>query len=1232
MGNSCRQIEIFAGFFRSNGMKEKKKDTVVLYAGMFLFLGIEIVQIVGITGNVLELFLRIAGYVGAALTAYAAGSLGKQWYDEGNLKVCAVRTAAAFYGLYVLSGTCQRLMKGADLLDNLIRTAFFVKVPETAENWLFAAAFFILLPLAVPFIQHLRHKKPWILLLSIGGLCVTLIPGSFFGYPVFGVFFGTDVYRCVPVLAFLGYFLWGMFSEQMDPKVRRGFTAVSLLFSLAICLWKKDALLGGAVYPSRYWEILLPVGFAAVLVAALHEKRIRSVAERLLAHPFALAFAEVSLWYAVRIGAGAQNRLWLVALLTAAVYLAVYFAAVCCRHLPQWMKTDSFAAWSRGRLAYVLAYTAGFSVLAVLVFMPFWEEGRTFIWNMDGVSQYFPRAVNFSQTVRDGIASLLQGSFHLDTYDFSWGLGDHVVLNFNPFYWCYALFSPDNMEFGYQVMTMVRFYLTGLSASALFLYLKKGRFASLLGSYVYVFCGYTLHLCLYHPQFSYALMLLPLMIIAVEEILAKKRWYPGTVLIGLSLLWSYYFLYINTIALVAYFLVRFFCREKTQRTLRQFLQYILTFAGTYILGVGIGFLGIMTSLSSYAGSSRTVSGGLDTASGGDYGANWILGLMQSLINTGKNPGYSLRLGFIALVWIALVILFIRWRERKGKCILVALCFAASCLPVIGYAWNGFSYVSNRWSYIIALLMGALVADAVMDIRSLTRKELKILFWAMIPYMVVCLYYSEFSDFNAARALAVLMISLLVVVLSAKAVNVFDYRGMQAALAVLVAASLLVNSNVYFTEDGLNNSRQFAKAGTAFQKATDTGIQAADAVEDDSFYRIGTTVTDATKMSGALIEDTNGITYYNSTYNKRISDFLSSLGVTGYNKVMFDGFDNRGFLNVLASVKYYVTPTGDTENAVPCGYTRIKSVPDKYETEDGEDDYLLYGAQNYLPIGYTYDKTISQSEFAAHSAMEKQEIMMTHAVVEEAESSEDEIRLTGYKAENVSAEMIGPVLENGELSFETGDQITFSFDGKENAETYVYFKGYARNDPLIDGYVRLSVSDGISHYSTDVWSQGNRYDTGQEYYIFNTGYHGDALNTVTVTFSTPGKLYLEDWGIYVQSMEDYDTYVRGLKEDMLENVSVEHNRVSGVISVDREKLLVLSIPYESGWTALVDGEEAELVCANLMYSGLRLEPGEHTIELVYERPGLKKGAAVSGISILLFLSIIFVQRKRKNSIK
>lgn len=1224
----CRQIAIFAGIFGSEEKMREKKENMILYAGMLFFLGVEIFQISGAKGKLLELMVRIILYVGAVLVVYGAARLGCRWYEEKSLKKWSLMYCAGFYGLYVLSGTCQQLSKGADLLDNLIRTAFLVSVPKTAENWLFGAAVFALLGMAVPAVYRLRHKKLWLPVLALAGLTVTLIPGDFFGYPLFGVFLGMDDYRCMPVLAFSGYFLWGMLADKIKKRHTMLFMAAAFVFSVLVCLWKREALLSKMRFPIHYWEVLLPVGFAAVVILILSEDKTARVLSRVLPAVFPLTAAEIAAWYVIRAAFGAQGSALKIALITAVIYLLMFPAEMVYRRIRSWIRNGEYKNWSRGYGAYVLAYSLGFAILAVLVFMPFWEKGRTFIWNMDGISQYLPRMASFSRMVRDCIASLFHGELHFNTYDFTWGLGDHVALNFNPLYWCYALFAPEQMELGYQVMTLVNFYLTGLSASALLLYLKKGRFASLMGSYAYVFCGYALHLCLYHPQFSYGFILLPLMILAVEEILTRNRWYLGTIVVGMSLLWNYYFLYVNTIAAVMYFIVRFVLLEKENRKLQKFVQYIGTFAGAYLLGVGIGFLGIMTTFSSYVGSSRSSVGSFDTPSGGDYGASWILGMFQGLINTGRNPAYSLRLGFTALVWIAIVIMFLRRKKRKKNCILFLLCFVACCFPVVGYVWNGFAYVSNRWTYVMALLMAALIADMVKDIPSLTKSEIKKLFYSTIPYIIVLLFYGEFDSYNGPRALAVLLVALVVVILSSKAVGVFDYRGMKIGICLVMAGSLLVNSNVYFTDDGLNNVRQFAKAGKVWQKATDTGIQAVQ-VEDEEFYRAATTNTDPSKLSGSLLENVNGITYYNSTYNSLISEFMASLGVVGVNKVRYSGFDNRAFLNTLACVKYYVTQAENGENAVPFGYDCIRRLEDKYEKEDGKEDYLLFQTENVLPIGYTYDRAISRSEFETYSPMEKQEILMTHAVVEEeVKPVGDDISLTGKTITPSYVELSGAELEDGVLTFDADAQITVSFEGTENAETYLYFKGYTEYTAETDGCTWMSISDGKHGYSSEVWSRGNRYDTGQDYYVFNAGYHEDALCTVTFSFAKAGKLHLEDWGVYVQPMEQYESYVQKLGQETLREVSVDHNRVSGEITLDRHKLLVLSIPYEKGWTAMVDGKKVQLSPVNIMYTGIQLEAGEHRIELTYRRPGIKLGAAVSGISILVFAALIWLQRKRK----
>ena len=48
--------------------------------------------------------------------------------------------------------------------------------------------------------------------------------------------------------------------------------------------------------------------------------------------------------------------------------------------------------------------------------------------------------------------------------------------------------------------------------------------------------------------------------------------------------------------------------------------------------------------------------------------------------------------------------------------------------------------------------------------------------------------------------------------------------------------------------------------------------------------------------------------------------------------------------------------------------------------------------------------------------------------------------------------------------------------------------------------------------------------------------------------------------------------------------------------------------------------------NLMFSGLWLTPGRHTIELRYETPGLLYGLCLSAAGLLLFLFWVFMTRR------
>lgn len=88
-------------------------------------------------------------------------------------------------------------------------------------------------------------------------------------------------------------------------------------------------------------------------------------------------------------------------------------------------------------------------------------------------------------------------------------------------------------------------------------------------------------------------------------------------------------------------------------------------------------------------------------------------------------------------------------------------------------------------------------------------------------------------------------------------------------------------------------------------------------------------------------------------------------------------------------------------------------------------------------------------------------------------------------------------------------------------------------------------------------------------------------------------------------------------------------LTGTITAQQDGYFTTSIPYDEGFTVLVDGKEVEYEKVNKGFVGLPIEKGSHTITLEYQSPWFKEGSLLSGVGVLSALVIvIFDMRKRK----
>lgn len=76
------------------------------------------------------------------------------------------------------------------------------------------------------------------------------------------------------------------------------------------------------------------------------------------------------------------------------------------------------------------------------------------------------------------------------------------------------------------------------------------------------------------------------------------------------------------------------------------------------------------------------------------------------------------------------------------------------------------------------------------------------------------------------------------------------------------------------------------------------------------------------------------------------------------------------------------------------------------------------------------------------------------------------------------------------------------------------------------------------------------------------------------------------------------------------------------------ILVLSDAYYPEWHVYVDGEERDILRANIAFRAVELEPGHHTVEYFYRPISLYYGAAIGFAGLLLLLLVLLQHRRTK----
>ena len=127
-----------------------------------------------------------------------------------------------------------------------------------------------------------------------------------------------------------------------------------------------------------------------------------------------------------------------------------------------------------------------------------------------------------------------------------------------------------------------------------------------------------------------------------------------------------------------------------------------------------------------------------------------------------------------------------------------------------------------------------------------------------------------------------------------------------------------------------------------------------------------------------------------------------------------------------------------------------------------------------------------------------------------------------------------------------------------------------------------------------------------------------------------------YGDIVNSQLNEESYFQScldrLAGDVCDTFETSTNGATASINMDKKNLVFFSVPYDSGWSAYVNGKKVEV--QNVYYGFMAVEcpEGQCDIELKYEMPGLKIGFVATIVSLLVFVGYLFINRKSNGNYK
>ena len=406
------------------------------------------------------------------------------------------------------------------------------------------------------------------------------------------------------------------------------------------------------------------------------------------------------------------------------------------------------------------------------------------------------------------------------------------------------------------------------------------------------------------------------------------------------------------------------------------------------------------------------------------------------------------------------------------------------------------------------------------------------------------------------------------------------------LLALTTIELFVNAHsmwsqlyVGYSED--NNSVYVATATSTVK-----------AIQDDDptpFYRIDRTTTrvDSAALNEGLALGYDQLSSYSSANNPQAIALLNSLGYSSVGEFSTRYAEPILAVDALLGVKYAIA------EQVPAGYVAMP--------KPGDTASAVYENPYVLNLGVAASKDIQNCTLEGENPFEKQNDLYS--------------KILGHKVE---------LYTEIDATKTAGSQDAKQWSVTVPAGSIGYL--YINKDANAGSYWPVALTIDHRTINNEAW----RFDNN----IRQIADASDAQSSHTVSLEV-AEGYTDmpqdnEPVFYALNLDVFEQIIDELKTSQFVPAVFEDGKVEGEYTAENDGNLLLSVPYDDGWSVTINGAAAELTpAADKGMSCLSVQKSTNNIVMTYKTPGALAGLAVSLATATALIAAGLYTRHKKS---